>query len=49
MIGSTRNVTVWAYPKPCDYIRRVAMADIDNPHTVTLPSPIEEVMGKSES
>ena len=33
---------------PRDYIRRVVMADIDNPHTVTLPKPIEAVMGAVE-
>lgn len=29
---------------PRDYMRRDVINDIDNPHTVTLPSPIEEVM-----
>ena len=29
---------------PREYIRRVVINDIDNPHTVTLPKPIEEVM-----
>lgn len=29
---------------PREYMRRVAMADIRNPHTATLPKPIEEVM-----
>ena len=29
---------------PRDYMRRVVLADIRNPHTVTLPWPIEEVM-----
>ena len=29
---------------PREYIRRVVINDIDNPHTVTLPTPIEEVM-----
>ena len=29
---------------PRDYLRRVVNNDIDNPHTVTLPNPIEEVM-----
>ena len=29
---------------PREYIRRVVINDIDNPHTVTLPTPIEKVM-----
>lgn len=33
---------------PRDYMRRVAMADIQNPHTVTLPWPIEEVMADAK-
>jgi len=31
---------------PRDYIRRVVINDIDNPHTVTLPEPIEKVMNE---
>jgi hypothetical protein len=30
--------------KPREYLRRVVLADIRNPHTLTLPEPIEEML-----